>query len=96
MDRPDAEFIAAANPAVVLALIERVEDSVPKSWSGLMALLDEYYSEDAFPTMDDSPHRDPGPRIVSLIRHLDRARVERDALIERAEKAERERDAWKE
>lgn len=42
------------------------------SWDGLMALLDEHWPEDVFPTRTDHPDRDPGPRIVSLIRMVDR------------------------
>lgn len=44
------------------------------TWDGLMALLNEHYPEDIFPTLPDSPRRDPGPRIVSLIRTIDRLR----------------------
>lgn len=45
------------------------------SWDVLMELLDKHYPADVFPTMADTPNRDPGPRIVSLIRHLDAARL---------------------
>lgn len=44
------------------------------SWDFLMELLDEHYPADVFPTLPDTERRDPGPRIVSLIRHLDAAR----------------------
>lgn len=57
-------------------LLDKLEDSVPKSWDGLMMLLDEAYPDDIFPTQDDRPDRDCGPRIVSLVRHLDEARQE--------------------
>ena len=50
------------------------------SWDGLMSLLDEHYRESTFPTLPDDDARDPGPRIVSLIRHLDAARVENAEL----------------
>lgn len=44
------------------------------SWDALMELLDAHYPESIFPTTVDNPDRDPGPRIISLIRHLDEAR----------------------
>ena len=44
------------------------------SWAGLMSLLDEHWPETIFPTMVDDPARDPGPRIVSLLRQIDRYR----------------------
>lgn len=45
------------------------------SWSGLMALLDEHWPEDIFPTLThDDVKRDAGPRIISLIRWVDRLR----------------------
>jgi hypothetical protein len=49
----------------LIAELERLH-----SWDGLMSLLDEHWPEDIFPTMDDRPDRDPGPRIVSLARRL--------------------------
>jgi hypothetical protein len=39
-----------------------------------MEILDDIYPEAIFPTLPDSDERDPGPRIVSLCRHLDAAR----------------------
>lgn len=44
------------------------------SWAGLMALLDEHWPEDIFPTREDDITRDAGSRIVSLIRWVDRLR----------------------
>ena len=44
------------------------------NWNLLMEILDHYYPESIFPTADDQPERDPGPRIVSLIRNLNAAR----------------------
>lgn len=44
------------------------------SWAGLMALLDEHWPEDIFPTREDDIRRDAGARIVSLIRWVDRLR----------------------
>ena len=46
----------------------------------LGADLDEFYPVDIFPTLDDTENRDPGPRIVSLIRHLAAAREEVERL----------------
>lgn len=42
------------------------------SWDGLMSLLDEHWPEDVFPTVPDDASRDPGPRIVALLRVRDR------------------------
>lgn len=42
------------------------------TWTGLMALLDEHWPEEVFPTRTDHPDRDPGPRIISLLRQVDR------------------------
>jgi hypothetical protein len=65
------------------------------SWAGLMALLDDHWPADVFPTRDDDPARDPGPRIVSLLRVVDGLRQQReryltvaDELIQRAVDAE--------
>lgn len=44
------------------------------TWGGLMSLLDEHWPEDLFPTLEDNQHRDPGVRIVSLIRWVDHLR----------------------
>lgn len=46
---------------------------VPDSWEGFTYLLDQRYPESVIPTLADDPKRDPGPRIVSLARHLVRA-----------------------
>ena len=46
------------------------------TWDGLMELLDEHWPEDIFPTLPDTDKRDPGPRIVSLLRMVDRLRAE--------------------
>lgn len=46
-----------------------------RTWDGLMELLDEHWPDDIFPTTDDTDRRDPGPRIVSLIRWVDRLRA---------------------
>jgi hypothetical protein len=45
------------------------------SWAGLMALLDEHWPEDIFPTRyPDDIKRGAGARIVSLLRWIDRLR----------------------
>jgi hypothetical protein len=69
--RGDARFIGEARQLVpeLIAEVERLH-----SWDGLMSLLDEHYPEDIFPTMDDREDRDPGPRIISLLRALDKAK----------------------
>lgn len=59
----------------LLAEVERLH-----SWDGLMSLLNEHYPEDIFPTMQDREDRDPGPRIVSLIRTLGQLRTQLDAF----------------
>jgi len=51
------------------------------TWPGLMSLLDEHYPASIFPTEEDRADRDDGPRIISLIRHLDQVRGERDAAM---------------
>jgi hypothetical protein len=44
-------------------------------WDDLMALLDAHWPDDIFPTTEDREARDPGPRIVSLLRWVDRLRA---------------------
>ena len=71
---PNAELIVAAVNALP-DLIARVRDAEAKneqlhSWDGLMALLDEHWPTDIFPTEADRDDRDPGPRIVSLVRRV--------------------------
>jgi hypothetical protein len=45
------------------------------AWAGLMELLDEHWPADIFPTTEDDPKRDYGPRVVSLLRWVDRDRA---------------------
>lgn len=52
------------------------------SWDGLMSILDGHYRESVFPTEADNPDRDPGPRIISLIRNLDRRTKQLAAIRE--------------
>jgi len=49
------------------------------SWDTLMAILDDIYPEDIFPTLPDNQTRDPGPRIISLLRRL----YEKRTIIEK-------------
>jgi hypothetical protein len=42
------------------------------TWQGLMSLLDEHYPETIFPTTDDDEYRDSGPRIISLLRQVEK------------------------
>lgn len=51
---------------------DRILDAL--GWDGLMYVLDRHYPGDVFPSGPDLRNRDAGPRIVSLIRHLDDAR----------------------
>jgi len=66
--------------------LEFVTDSyVLKSWSGLFEILDEAYPEDVFLTLPDNESRDSGPRIISLIRLLDRERTRAQVAESRLE-----------
>ena len=67
-DKVDARFIAQARTLVpeLVAEVEKLH-----SWDGLMSLLDEHWPDDIFPTTEDREDRDPGPRIVSLLRRVD-------------------------
>lgn len=82
---------------LVRELVSHLEEL--HSWVGLMSLLDEHWPEDIFPTQEDTEQRDPGPRIVSLIRTVDLYRKSLDMAhhetadeILRANEAERQRD----
>lgn len=73
--------------------IERLQQEVARlqTWDGLMGTLDKLYPEDVVPTLPDSETRDPGARIVSLVRQV--ARLTADA--ERTEKVIRAaRSVW--
>lgn len=61
---------------VLLKVVDQLALEVERlhSWDGLMSLLDEHYPEDIFPTLIDGPDRDPGPRIVSMLRTINRIR----------------------
>jgi hypothetical protein len=61
----------AVHPAAPAAEADEV-DCGHHSWAGLMALLDEHWPADLFPTREDDPGRDAGARIVSLLRWVDR------------------------
>lgn len=74
----DARHVATFDPPTVLALIAELERL--HSWAGLMELLDEHWPDDIFPTLEDDPKRDAGARIVSLIRWVDRLKVDAEEL----------------
>lgn len=63
---------------LLLAEVERLH-----SWDGLISLLDEHWPEDIFPTGVHSESRDLGPRIVSLVRWVERLTSEGVAASER-------------
>jgi hypothetical protein len=64
------------------------------TWQGLIELLDEHWPEDIFPTEPDSETRNPGPRVVSLLRWVERLRTDVGKLSKRLEYAhERLKDA---
>lgn len=68
-------YDSAEDVPTLLAEIDRLH-----SWTGLMALLDEHWPEDIFPTREDDTARDPGPRIISLLRRTIRLRAENARL----------------
>lgn len=51
-----------------------------RDWSVLMRLLDKHWPSSVFPTTHEreEPERDPGPRIVALIRWVDELKAEHD------------------
>jgi len=79
----------------VTSLIARLTDAlefvtdnyVLKSWSGLFEILNEAYPEDVFLTLPNNESRDSGPRIISLIRLLDRERTRAEVAESRLEAA---------
>lgn len=73
----DVHDLASASREALVAHVLRLH-----SWDGLMELLDEHWPTDIFPTLPDSGSRDPGPRIVSLLRWLDAARKDTVAALD--------------
>jgi len=79
----------------VTSLIARLTDAlefvtdnyVLKSWGGLFEILNEAYPEDVFLTLPNNESRDSGPRIISLIRLLDRERTRAEVAESRLEAA---------
>jgi hypothetical protein len=63
------------------ALLERLDDSFPKSWAGFRAFLDEVYPDDIFPDDD----RDLGPSFVVAARRLAAVERERDEALRAVE-----------
>jgi hypothetical protein len=74
IDRDEKPDVSITDLIARAALEVVSEDYVLKSWGGLFEILNEYYPEDIFPTLPDDEGRDSGPRIISLIRLLDRER----------------------
>lgn len=70
-DLADDGIATVRDMRLVLAELERLH-----SWDGLMELMDEKWPEDIFPTREDDTARDPGPRILSLLRRVIRLRRE--------------------
>jgi hypothetical protein len=70
-DRYDRlEKLAAEVVPELIAEVERLH-----SWDGVMSLLDEHYPADIFgAAVADDPARDPGPRIISLMRRINEIR----------------------
>ncbi len=66
-------------------LAEVVTEAV-MSWDTLIHLVDKHYPADIFPTMEDIPNRDPGPRIISLLRQLSYHRAFVKALVTKSER----------
>lgn len=60
----------------------RAADEIERmhSWDGLMRLLDEHWPADIFPTLAGTDGRDPGPRIVSLLRWVGALAARLDAV----------------
>lgn len=58
--------------------IEHLQQQVEKlqTWDGLMGTLNKLYPEDVVPTLPDSELRDPGARIVSLVRQVEKLRAD--------------------
>jgi hypothetical protein len=51
---------------------EWIEEALRRrSWAGLMSTVDEHYPEDVF----DGSSNDPGSRILTLLREIDRLRL---------------------
>lgn len=66
--RSSAIEVRAANE--IAKLRERVAGMVPADWDGLLRILDDRYSVGVF----DGSSGDPGPRIVVLLREIERLR----------------------
>jgi len=73
---PDTQW--QRDEEALLAMADKLlsERSRLRTWDGLMELLDEKWPEDIFPTREDDTARDPGPRILSLLRWVVRLRRE--------------------
>jgi len=87
---PQALNITDLADAAIAALREKLDDSVPRGWDGLLTILKDIYPASVFGGVDDDwqdETRDLGPRLVTLGYHLDAER-------HRAEQAEAINDQW--
>ena len=87
-DLADDDIATVRDMRLVLAELERLH-----SWDGLMELLDEKWPEDIFPSLDDDSERDPGARIVSLLRWVNTYRAVADGAHAEADRLRDENTA---
>lgn len=81
----------SATMSVDLARRVLAEMDAAHTWDGLMALVDEHYPTDIYLAgQPDNPERDPGPRILSLIREVDRLRGIPDRVQVQSDEWERD------
>lgn len=95
----DAAHIAAFHPGTALALLGEVDALRAQvdrlhTWDGLMHLLDEHWPESMMPTLSDDVSRDPGPRIVSLLRWVEALRAQVEQIKARREEVGEETEGW--
>jgi len=89
----EVDRLRAENTAQAEALAEaRGEVAFHHTWDGLMALMEQHYPEEVFPIVAGPDRRDPGPRIVSLVRWVDQVRAELASMTKFAEDLREERD----
>lgn len=82
----------SALSAELRALRAEVERIEKRPWDVLLEILNKVYPADIFPTthMIDEPDRDPGPRIVALIRWVDELRAENERLRDASTRVDEE------
>jgi hypothetical protein len=89
-----ARHVALDHGPELVAEVERLH-----AWDGLMSLVDEHYPTDIFPHfagVPDNPDRDPGPRILSLLREIERLRKITDIIDPDSVYREQRDQAWAE